>query len=177
VDVERRRLTGRTLNVDFSLQKIGRDVLVLEEQPEVHHLGDNAFSGQINSQFQKQAEGDRYEMSFDLDAAQLPANAARAEIVLMAKGVQRRHSLKVNGRLLDQRLEEAPEDGGFGEFSAPFDITWLQPGDNKIEIIAAPSDSDIDDFEFVNVRVRLVPISGQTFAEPLDAAAPDAARE
>jgi len=28
---------------------------------------------------------------------------------------------------------------------------------NTLQIIAAPSDSDIDDFEFVNVQVRLSP--------------------
>jgi len=33
----------------------------------------------------------------------------------------------------------------------------LQPGKNTLQIIAAPSDSDIDDFEFVNVQVRLSP--------------------
>jgi hypothetical protein len=160
VNVERRRLTGRTMNVDFALQKIGRDVLVLDPQPEVHHLGDNAFSGEINSQFQKEAEGDRYEMNFILGEAEMNSAAVQAEILLMAKGVQRRHSIKINGHLLDQRLDEAPEDGSFGEFAASFDATWLQPGANTLEIIAAPSDSDIDDFEFVNIRIRVLPESG-----------------
>ena len=63
-------------------------------------------------------------------------------------------------RFLERRLDEAPEDGGFGEFIAPFDPAILVAGINSLRIEALPSDSDIDDFEFVNIRIYLVPPAG-----------------
>ena len=78
-------------------------------------------------------------------------------IAQLAKGVQRNHRILINGRTLRKRLNEAPEDGGFGEFVAPFPTDLLRAGGNSLEIIAAPSESDIDDFEFVNVRIHLGP--------------------
>jgi hypothetical protein len=153
--VRRDDLNGDVLDVDFQLERLEEGVVVLEAEPQVHHLGDNEFDGQINSQFQKRAEGDRYETTFELPADRLQEGLNRAEVVLLAKGVQRRHRIVINGTTLDQRLEEAPEDGSFGEFVAPLSPEFLTAGTNRLEIIAAPSSSDIDDFEFVNIRIRL----------------------
>ena len=75
----------------------------------------------------------------------------------MAKGVQRSHKLVINGTVLDERLDDAPDDGSFGEFTAEFDPSLLKEGTNHFELIAKPSDVDIDDFEFVNVRIHLEP--------------------
>ncbi len=75
----------------------------------------------------------------------------------MAKGIQRSHKIRINGTVLDDRLDDAPSDGSFGEFTAAFDAGILRPGGNSFEIIAKPSDSDIDDFEFVNIQIRLSP--------------------
>ena len=76
---------------------------------------------------------------------------------LLAKGVQRRHRIVINSQVLDQRLDEAPRDGSFGEFIASFNPSMLQAGTNTIEVIAAPSSSDVDDFEFVNICIHLLP--------------------
>lgn len=62
----------------------------------------------------------------------------------------RRHNLqRVFRREVAKELVDVLDD----ERIAPL----LQPGANTLQIIAAPSDSDIDDFEFVNVQVRLSP--------------------
>ncbi len=157
VNVERARMEGRTLKVDFALEAVSKAVLVTEAVPDVHHLGDNHFEGTINSQFQKKSEGSQFSVEFQLPDGQVAAELGRAEVRLLAKGVQREHRVVINGTTLKRRLNQAPEDGGFGEFIAPFDASLLQPGTNTLQIIAAPSDSDIDDFEFVNVQIRLKP--------------------
>ncbi len=156
-NVERERLEGRTIEVNFALEPTSSAILVMEAVPDVHHLGDNHFSGAINSQFQKRSEGATFAVQFDLSEDQLPPRFNRAEVRLLAKGVQRDHRIVINGETLKKRLNKAPDDGGFGEFSAPFAPSLLRGGSNTLEIIAAPSVDDIDDFEFVNVQVRLGP--------------------
>ncbi len=157
INVERARLQGRTITVDFSLETASDAVLVTEAVPDVHHLGDDRFEGAINSQFQKKSEGAEFAVEFELPSDSASAQFSRAEVHLLAKGVQRNHRVVINGTTLKERLNQAPDDGSFGEFVAPFDARLLQPGTNELRIIAAPSDSDIDDFEFVNVQVRLSP--------------------
>ncbi len=154
--VSRDRVEGRKLRVNFELSPQNRSTLVMEAIPDVHHLGDNRFEGRINSQFQKESEGDRYLATFTLDSGQLSSDLSEGEVVLLAKGVQRSHRIVINGETLDDRLDDAPSDGSFGEFVAWFDVSILREGENTLEIIAKPSRSDIDDFEFVNVRVRLI---------------------
>jgi hypothetical protein len=154
--VSRDQVEGRRLRVDFELSPQDRATLVMEAIPDVHHLGDNRFDGRINSQFQKESEGDRYGTTFRLESDQLPERVSEGEVVLLAKGVQRSHRIVINGETLDDRLDDAPSDGSFGEFVASFDISILREGENTLEVIAKPSSSDIDDFEFVNVRVRLL---------------------
>ncbi len=156
-NVDAAMLEGTTLTLDFNLAPASRDTVAIEAVPDVHHLGDNAFSGSINSQFQKESEGARYEAKFLLRPDQVPPHVTSATVELLAKGVQRRHTIRINGTVLDDRLEDAPDDGSFGEFSAAFDPSILRAGRNTFEIIAKPSSSDIDDFEFVNVRIRLNP--------------------
>lgn len=156
-NVERARLEGRTFTIDFTLEALSDAVLVTEAVPDVHHLGDDHFDGVINSRFQKKSEGPEFTVDFELPIGALSAKFSRAEVRLLAKGAQRNHRVVINGTTLKKRLNHVPEDGSFGEFVAPFDAGLLQPGKNTLQIIAAPSDSDIDDFEFVNVQVRLSP--------------------
>lgn len=158
VSLERDRLEARkSLTVNFLLEPQNPMTTATETAPDVHHLGDDRFSGDINSQFQKRSEGSKFITTFDIAPEQLGTPLDRAELRLMAKGVQRRHKIYINGSLLDTRLDYAPEDGSFGEFAAPFPAELLVGGSNTLKIAALPSDDDIDDFEFVNIRIYLVP--------------------
>jgi hypothetical protein len=76
---------------------------------------------------------------------------------MLVKGVQLESRIRINGRVLARPLDWSPSDGSFGEFTAPFDAAILQTGTNTIAIIADRRGSDVDDFEFVNVQIRLVP--------------------
>ncbi len=145
------------VNVDFKLERASRAVTATEALPDVHHLGDDRFDGTINSQFQKDSEGSSFAATFAVDSGLLKSAIDHAELRLLVKGVQRRHRIYINNHQLSRRLDESPEDGSFGEFIAPFDPSILNDGANLLRIVAAPSSSDIDDFEFVNIRVYLIP--------------------
>ena len=129
--------------------------MALEAEPTVHHLGNDRWEGTINSQFQKTAEGRRFTSEFELSASQLPPHYSRAAVTLLAKGVQCPHQIYINGFRLRQRLDSSPADGSFGEFSARFPPEILSEGINLIQIRAVSCMGDLDDFEFVNVRIQL----------------------
>ena len=156
-NVDAAMVKGTTLTLDFPLRPASEGVIAIESVPEVHHLGDNRFEGQINSQFQKEAEGSTFAAVFELSAAQVFPYISSAQLTLLAKGVQRNHKLRINGTTLDDELDYAPRDGSFGEFVADVDARLLREGANTFEVIAKPSSSDIDDFEFVNVQILLTP--------------------
>jgi hypothetical protein len=92
---------------------------------------------------------------FRLSAEQAPPNISRAEIVMLVRGAQAPNEIRINGWLLDQRIDESPADGAFGEFRASIPVQALSRGDNALTIRSRRGSSDLDDFEFVNVRVRL----------------------
>ncbi len=157
VNIPLRRVQGQTLTVNFALSRVTELVIALEDEPDVHHLGNDRFEGRINSQFQKRSEGRTYRASFDIKRSQLPPNFSRAEIVMLVKGVQCPHQVRINSRLVDDWLSSSPRDGSFGEYRAAFSPDWLVEGTNRFKIRARSCGGDLDDFEFVNVQIRLLP--------------------
>ncbi len=143
---------------EIRLDPVRDTVIAIEEDPVVRHLGDNAFGGRINSQFQKESEGTQFSAEFELSGDQHRALGERAAVVLFAKGLQAGNLIRINGHEVPRRLDRSPSDGSFGEFQALFDASWLRPGSNTVEIESrVSSGSDHDDFEFVNIRVLLAP--------------------
>lgn len=132
-------------------------VIALEERPEVHHLGNDEFSGRVNSQFQRRSEGTRLAMVLEIDGGLL-GRAAGARLVLLAKGVQLDNPVLINGRRLRHTLPASPSDGSFDEVVLHVPLTWLVEGRNVIEFRSVNSPTtDVDDYEFVNVRLVLQP--------------------
>jgi len=157
VNIPLRRVQGETLTVNFALSRVTELVIALEDEPDVHHLGNDRFEGRINSQFQKRSEGRTYRASFEIKRSQLPPNFSRAQIVMLVKGVQCPHQVRINSRLVDDWLSSSPRDGSFGEYRASFSPDWLVEGTNRFKIRARSCGGDLDDFEFVNVQIRLLP--------------------
>ena len=147
---------GTTLELHFELQPETEGEVAIEAVPHVHHLGDDAFSGKINSQFQKQSEGSRFRAVFQLTATQRPPYYTAAEVTMLVKGVQMDHRIRINNEVIQERLNDAPDDGSFGVFRAAFTPDLLKVGANTIEILASSRGDDVDDFEFVNLRIRLL---------------------
>jgi hypothetical protein len=144
---------GRVLDRDFALRPARGDIVAIEADPEVHHLGNGDFSGRINSQFQKETEGLVYEAAFHLTRAQLEG-ARRAELRIMQKGTQADNPVTINGWALDP-LNDAPRDGSFEEYVSRVPLEALRVGENRLRIRSVRGNSDLDDFEFVNPRLRL----------------------
>ncbi|MCH8823921.1 MAG: PD40 domain-containing protein [Planctomycetes bacterium] len=147
-------LKRSTVTRDFQLKPLQNDIIAIEAVPEVHHLGNDLFDGRINSLFQKKSEGLVFTAEFVLTANQIPPFVNHAEIVLMVKGVQVGNELRINGNLLEARLNRSPRDGSFSEFVAEFPASWLLEGINTLQIKSVRG-SDLDDFEFVNIQIRL----------------------
>ncbi|MBI4718318.1 MAG: PD40 domain-containing protein [Planctomycetes bacterium] len=150
-------LRGSTVRVDFALRRVDASTIAVEAVPRVHHLGDDRFTGRINSRFQRAAEGRVFAAEFQVSADQLAPPPQGAALHLLAKGVQRTHRIFINNTLLADTLSASPSDGSFGEFRAAFDAGLLTPGANTLVIVAGRLGDDIDDFEFVNVRIHLGP--------------------
>lgn len=157
VSVSTAELGDQTVGVDFLLERATERVVAVETDPQVHHLGNDRWEGQINSQFQKTSEGLRYHAQFALSAEQLSPRPSRCEVWMMTKGVQCPHEVYVNGQQLDAGLNRSPGDGSFGENAVDFDASLLRVGENTIEIQDISCSGDLDDFEFVNLQIRLHP--------------------
>jgi len=156
-EIERAESRGGALTRDFDLTPLAWDVVPIEGDPQVHHLGNDEFEGAINSQFQRGSEGLVYEATFTLDASQVGAAIRSAELLILAKGAQARNPIRINGRDLEGFIVETPRDGSFGELVFRVPPRWLRAGANTIEIESVRGSNDLDDFEFVNPRIRLRP--------------------
>lgn len=149
-------LNGRRMTI--ALDPILESVIALEAEPRVHHLGNDSFSGRVNSQFQKPSEGTRYTQTFTLRPDQLLPPTARAELRMLAKGAQLDNQVIINGRRLSVHLTGSPDDGSYGPIRLPIPLGALRPGDNTLEIQAVQRQgTDIDDFEFINIQLHLLP--------------------
>ncbi len=148
-------IRGKTRRLDFALRQPSESVIPLEDEPEVHHLGNDRFQGSANSQFQQKSEGTGREFQFTVTAEQIRRRFPAAVVTFLAKGVQCAPRVWVNGHLLDSASKLSPADGAYGTLELPFDSRWLRTGDNTLTMNATDCNGDLDDFEFVNVQIRL----------------------
>jgi hypothetical protein len=157
INVPSSRLEGNILEIDFDLKPADRRVIAIEALPTVHHIGNNRWEGRINSQFQKEAEGVMYEATFEIAEDQLLPHFSGAAVALLAKGVQCPPRIWINDHRVDHDLDESPSDGSFGDYELAFDIDQMEEGTNTLRIRSTTCRGDLDDWEFVNVQIRLSP--------------------
>lgn len=148
-------LKGRTSRIDFALTPVNESAITVEESSQVHHVGNDQFQGPSNSQFQRKAEGPSVALRFTLTAAQLRPQFPKAVLVLMAKGMQCPAEFLVNGTPLVTPVRPSPEDGSFEEVAVPFRAGLLREGVNEVRIQGVNCYGDLDDFEFLNVQIKL----------------------
>lgn len=153
---ESRNLGNRTSQLDFALSPINERIISVEQKPVVHHLGDDNFSGNINSQFQGKAEGPRWTAKFPISQDQKRFPASSVIVSMMAKGMQFPATLRINGFEVGKLTRLSPIDGSFGLCDLRFAPNILKSGENEISIQTAERGGDQDDFEFVNVQLRLI---------------------
>lgn len=146
---------GKTRRLDFTLRQPSESVVALEDEPEVHHLGNDRFAGTANSQFQRRSEGTEREFRFAVTADQLRRQFPDAVVTFMAKGVQCAPRVSINGHAVDSASKTSPLDGAYAALELPINVRWLRAGDNTLTIRASDCNGDLDDFEFVNIQIRL----------------------
>lgn len=149
--------------------------VILEVEPDVHHLGDSSYDGTINSGFQKpNAEGTSWQKSFQLTVAQ--AAASEALLTFIAKGVQRADRVLINAQVIGT-LASSPDDGSYAPQRIPVPVSILRSGSNSLAIESVLS-ADYDDFEFTNVALVLsnVAVQGVPSAPVIGAVVPGNSR-
>lgn len=146
---------GKTHRLDFALRVANEDVIVVENDPVVHHLGNDQFEGVANSKFQRRSEGSSFESVFTVTVENSQKESARPAVTFLAKGVQCPPQVRINGHLVPSNKEVTPDDGTYGTMVFPFDRSLLKVGKNQISIWATSCQGDLDDFEFVNPQIRL----------------------
>ncbi len=141
-------------DIDSSMEKCENCLEVLNARySELIHLGDNNFSGSINSQFQKDSDG----IEFSFDFANSNNANTKLKIGFEAKGLQPNED-RVSARVIFGQqtieLEMSPEDGSYAEYSLEFEN---ELGVETIKFITSdprPSDGDVDDWEFTSFHVK-----------------------
>ncbi|UYV12524.1 MAG: hypothetical protein NCW75_14665 [Phycisphaera sp.] len=148
------------------LRKIDPFVIVMEAEPEVHHLGNDEFSGSINSQFQRRSEGLVLKLPFEMTRDHAQLRLRGAELRVLVKGTQAPNPVRINGRQI-ATLAQSPRDGSFREQVLTIPSGLLRLGRNVLEFesVARPG-SDKDDYEFVNPRVVLL-VDEEAEADPI----------
>jgi hypothetical protein len=145
---------GKTHRIDFTLRTAAEDMIAVENNPRVHHLGNDQFEGVANSKFQRRSEGQTFTQTFTVaENSQRPLQ--HPVVTFLARGVQCPPLIHINGRQLRATEGLSPADGAFGTLEFPFDSALLRAGVNEISVTAATCQGDLDDFEFVNIQIRL----------------------
>jgi len=158
-----------SFNENFVMEEIKENEIVLEIEPQLHHLGDGNFQGSANSDFQRAtAEGFEFSKSFYIDNNKF-TNYYRAKITFKAKGVQ--SSMGDNKLFINEKqynLKSSPSNGSYDFQTFEIDKSNYINGNNIIKIVSNKGpiwDSvhqryDRDDFEFINIKI--------TFLDPID---------
>lgn len=154
-NLSRGERNGAAPRTDFQLQPTAPTIVVVEENPEVHHVGDDRFEGRVNSQFQRRSEGASVTLQFRISQNEQQMQQVRGVVRFLAKGIQCNPILRINRTALTNTKLLSAEDGSFGSFEVVFDSALLRRGANTIEIQSTQCTADLDDFEFVNVQIRL----------------------
>ena len=141
--------------IDFELKKIPENIVVVEIDPTLHHLGDDSYSGSVNSKFQKNTEGLAFEKNFNVSTKQ--AACSEALLTFYGKGIQNGGRLYMNAS--GWNIGEGPSSGEFTRYAIPLDNSDYNVGENtiRIESYAGGNSSDYDDFEFNNIQIEFCP--------------------
>ncbi|MBK7403050.1 MAG: carboxypeptidase regulatory-like domain-containing protein [Phycisphaerales bacterium] len=99
---------GDGVRVEFRLQPADNLDIALDAEPRVHHLGDDRFTGRINSQFQVSSQGRTYQAVIELERSQLTPPVVVAELSLFVRGAQNPNRIIINGVVITEPLADSP---------------------------------------------------------------------
>lgn len=118
---------------------------------ELFHLGDNNFTGAINSQFQKESDGIETVFSFVNSGI-----GSKLKINFEAKGIQPSTFVTPSRIIFDDQvvvLEMSPTDGSYKKYAIEFENN-VNVDSIKFITSNPRSDGDVDDWEFTSFYVE-----------------------
>ncbi|HHC11307.1 MAG TPA: carboxypeptidase regulatory-like domain-containing protein [Campylobacterales bacterium] len=146
--------SANTYTVNFIIDPLNTDKIVLEIEPTIHHLGDDHYGGAVNSQFQKNTEGVSWNIDFDISQEQYE-NSTKAIVKFQAKGIQLADKLILNINAQIISLTNSYADGSYQEYAIELNRDAYHVGSNNLEIESIRNwFGDYDDFEFANIVIE-----------------------
>lgn len=124
---------------------------VLVREAALHHIGDDDYGGEPNSQLQISTEGTR--LSFTFNLASIPSSMPYIRV--FARGIQYPLQIKINGITTD-RFGNSPSDGDLGRYTYQLTAnpaTVFRAGSNvlTLESYYRTNEDDWDDLEFCSL--------------------------
>lgn len=124
-----------------------------ENFSELYHLGDDSFSGSINSQFQKVSDG--IEVSFNFTNS----TSSKLKFNFEAKGIQTNIDPSVTPTRIvfagvEYPLDMSPDDGSYAAYSV---VVNNDPAVDTVFFRTSsprPIDGDVDDWEFTSFYIE-----------------------
>ena len=136
--------------IDFIINPVQPNEVILEIEPKVHHLGDDSYGGSANSQFQKKTEGIVFSKDFTINFLQYNGYN-QATLRFEAKGIQDYDSQLILNEVT-RTLSSSPSDGSYKTYSIELEKSMYRNDSNTIQIVSGNGGgSDYDDFEFANI--------------------------
>lgn len=135
--------------INFTINPIQPNEVILEIEPQLHHLGDDNYSGSVNSQFQKNTEGIDFSRFFEISSS-LYSSFENATLTFEAKGIQIGGNLRIND--VYYSLPSSPSGGGYETYTITLAKDAYHSGNNELSMFSeANVFGDNDDFEFSNI--------------------------
>lgn len=146
-------------SLNFELEEVPVNMVLLEIEPELHHLGDDSYTGSINSKFQKKTEGTIFTKEFTISSSQ--ANCNEAELTFYARGIQSSY-IELNDK--NWTISEGPESGEMMIYTLSLEGSDYKDGSDNIISIVSENKNNLgfDDFEFSNIQIEFCPNSVMT---------------
>jgi len=136
--------------INFQLSEKQDNVVIIDKN--LHHLGDDYYSGTINSQFQAKSEGLVYVKKFNLSKEFLDTYHY-ATLYIYVKGAQVGNELIINNIFIG-RLDKSPSDGSFGRYMYKVSFDRLKEENTLVIKSVKTYSGDYDDFEFANIQLK-----------------------
>ncbi|MEM7738958.1 MAG: hypothetical protein AAF267_24615 [Deinococcota bacterium] len=144
------RSGSRRLEVNVDIEETRPNQVFADGFLNLVHLGDDSYSGSINSQFQKRTDGLTHTTFFDIPLELMSYQSVTLSI--LAKGLQVENELIINDTLVAY-LDSSAETGAFTRvIFEPFETqALLRSGRNTLRINSVFAGGTYDDFEFTNI--------------------------
>jgi hypothetical protein len=151
---------GSNFELELEMQRITENVVIIEIDKAIHHLGDSSYSiDHFNSQFQSSYEGTEFTKSFDIP--KIESSYHNANLIFYAKGLELNNTIIFNNQ--SWNIPPSKGDGSYTLYTIPLLKGDFIEKENIITIVSDISNynsSDYDNFEFSNLEIEFYNLEG-----------------